>query len=687
MAKNPGPKLIDRLRGDYRNLPNWATNKLLVRVEKQNVDEKVEPDALGSGLIASSVVQDHTDERKKVNAYLDVTQLPISVQGQQRIADFGGLVGVSTNTLTQEPAQAPAGFGIVASETRPLGNGLVEIQTVSVTSFPIIQGVQIDSRYGVPFTYQKQIVPAGTSGGIAPDGLSATEIEPKDQWHSWRTTTSVGTLPADQVWYGRKRENLPDVLIGLTIVGTERLQAVPQWRVAPDGPMKARFTRKFSLGPPANYDPSNTATVLRPEPYNLILEYEASSVSSTITQTTSTNTSNNSGTSNSTTTSSGTSTANTTSTSNTNSSSTNDSKATTSSNTSGTNSSTSTTSSTSKQTSNSNSTTTATSNTSSTSNTTTSGTNTSDTTSSASSDTSNRSNSNSSSQTDTNSNGRQSSTTNSSGSSDSNTNGTSTTNSENTFQSDDYTNSSDAGAPTVGGGNKTFRYSSGTSYSRATSQQSGSSSSTGSQSGSSDTTSSGTSSSSTRSSSTNSSSGSSTTRGVSNSTTTSRGTNSATSTGTNNSTTQSNSNSITDSNGTSTSDGKTTSTGSNLSVSSTNNTSTSISQSISNTVSNSNTTGSQKSSSVTSGVSTSSNTGNSNSVSTSTQKTFFTVNLPKCLRSNLLVTSAAGNFFVPATVPATLPFGDWLEVSRQSEHWKLGIWVTEIVEVYLPAYA
>jgi hypothetical protein len=199
MAKNPGPKLIDKLKGDYRNLPNWATNKLQVRVEKQSVDEKVEPDALGGGLLSSSVLQEHTDERTKVNAYIDITQLPISIEGQQVVQDFGGVVADVETTLGQEPATVTGGFGVLSTESKPLGNGLVQTETISVTQFPILQGTQIDSRYGVPFVYEKEIVAAGTVGGIAVDGLSATEVEPKDQWHSWRTTTSIGALPADQI--------------------------------------------------------------------------------------------------------------------------------------------------------------------------------------------------------------------------------------------------------------------------------------------------------------------------------------------------------------------------------------------------------------------------------------------------------------------------------------------------------
>jgi hypothetical protein len=40
---------------------------------------------------------------------------------------------------------------------------------------------------------------------------------------------------------------------------------------------------------------------------------------------------------------------------------------------------------------------------------------------------------------------------------------------------------------------------------------------------------------------------------------------------------------------------------------------------------------------------------------------------------------------IPATTPPALPWNNWLEVSRQSEHWKYGIWVTEIIEVFIPA--
>jgi hypothetical protein len=52
------------------------------------------------------------------------------------------------------------------------------------------------------------------------------------------------------------------------------------------------------------------------------------------------------------------------------------------------------------------------------------------------------------------------------------------------------------------------------------------------------------------------------------------------------------------------------------------------------------------------------------------------------LRGNIQVTLPSGH---AATIPATTPsnLSGWVEVSRQSEHWKSNIWVTESVEVFV----
>jgi hypothetical protein len=55
------------------------------------------------------------------------------------------------------------------------------------------------------------------------------------------------------------------------------------------------------------------------------------------------------------------------------------------------------------------------------------------------------------------------------------------------------------------------------------------------------------------------------------------------------------------------------------------------------------------------------------------------------LRNNIDVTLPSGEAFqIPATIQTDLNWGSYVEVARQSEHWKQGIWITEIIEVYLP---
>lgn len=59
--------------------------------------------------------------------------------------------------------------------------------------------------------------------------------------------------------------------------------------------------------------------------------------------------------------------------------------------------------------------------------------------------------------------------------------------------------------------------------------------------------------------------------------------------------------------------------------------------------------------------------------------------MPKCLRDDIDVTLPSGEMFtIAATRQTDLGWGEYVEVARQSEHWKQGIWITEITEVYLP---
>jgi hypothetical protein len=534
------------------------------------------------------------------------------------------------STLTRQPVVAGSevdqGYKVISSAVNPENKALGIKETITVDEFPVLRGIQIDPRYGVALEYTKELVDATTAvGGV--DGLESIEIEPKDQWRSWKLTTKLAQLPQDQVWYGYRKESLPDVLIDLQIVGTETFQPVPTWRVAPDMALKARFTRKFSMGPPPEPAPTLSPKYWA-EPFYIAVEYLRVSESESESISTSTN--------------SGTSSSTNTSTQSSASSGTQ--SGTSASTSSSTNSSTQ--SSTSSGTQNS------------TNSSTSSGTNSSTQSSTNSSTSSSTSSGTSSSE----SSGTQEST----GQSTQNgtSSGTGNQTSSGTQQSQNVTNGvggssvteTNSGAALVGDRTRN----SASSYT-STTFSAGSSSST--------------------SNSTQSSTSEST------SSTTSSGTSSSTSTGTQESTssgTQSSANSGTTSStssGTQSSTSSGTSSGTNSSTSSSTGSGTQESVSSGTSVSTNNST----SESVSSGTQSSTNSSQSESSTISRGKSIFNLTIPKCLRDNINVTLPSGeSFTISATRQKDLDWGSYVEVSRQSEHWKQGIWITEITEVYLP---
>lgn len=214
---------------------------------------------------------------------------------QGRMIDSDGNIATLSRQVVASGTEADSGYKITSSSIAPENKEIGIKQTVKVDKFPVLSGAQIDPRYGVVLQYTKELVDASTAvGGVS--NLESVEIEPKNQWHSWKLTTRISQLPNDQVWYGYRKESFPDVLIDLKIVGTETYQPVPTWRVAPDTPLRARYTRKFSLGPPQE-EPQDLSPKYWAEPFYAAIEYlrVSQSESSTTSNSTSsgTNTSSN----------------------------------------------------------------------------------------------------------------------------------------------------------------------------------------------------------------------------------------------------------------------------------------------------------------------------------------------------------------------------------------------------------
>jgi hypothetical protein len=537
------------------------------------------------------------------HVYVDLSDVAIS---DLTTNDFGGILATKRDHIVAEGLQSETGFGIIEASTTSLGNGK-SVQSIvrapvdenGNPNYPTLEGNQIDSRYGVIFDYTRQIVEAGSvEGEITQNGaeLIAVEVEPKDQWRSWKTQTRLVSLPEDQVWYGLRRENLPDILESIAIVGTERWVAVPTFKRVPDGPLKAKFTRKFSFGTPADYDPTNLRVPYGTESFQSAIEYTASSQTISTSSGTSISISSSEGNNQSTNTSESNNESSGSSSSTSNSSNNSSSTSNSSSSSNGTNSGVSFNSSSGTQ---------------------------------ASQQTSNNFNT-----------GNSTSASTSSGSSSSTSSGSSESVSSSVGSSKDITTTSDSGVPLVG--DPTITRST-IQDSNGNSQGTNSSSNSGTQSGSSTSSSI----------SASASSGSSTSSGTS------------TSTGT------------TESSGTSASSGTSyqfgTSNSTNYSISDGSQTSTSYSKS----------TGTSGSISV--GTNTSNSSSTSSSTSVSIGKTIFSLSIPKCLHDAIeIILPDNQTISVPATIPPTLVEG-WFEVSRQAEHWKYGIWVTEIIEVYIPA--
>lgn len=581
--------------------------------------------------------------------------------------------------------------GVVESSVMAIGNGkAVKTTKIAITDFDEesntydvgfseLKGVLFDPRYGVRVDIERTRVDPESDLGENPreeDGVVRATSRDPESTRQARQETRLYTLPEDQVWYGSRRaSNLPRVLDRIEVVDSKQNPTlIPIFQPQYDGVLPARWTRKFTFGPP---EIDFAGRVYRPEEFIFVLEYERESESRSISSSlsvsessgvsTSSNsgssTSDNSGTSNST--NNGSSTSSSSGTSD----STNVGSSTSSS--SGSSASTNTGSSTS------NSSGTSVSNSSGTSTSSNSGTSESTNTGSTSSDSSGLSSS---------SNAGTSESTNS-GSSSSNGYGE-----QSSFSSNGSAGSSESysfvlksgnpkGAPVdevadqqIEATDQEVKASSGSSSSSSNSYSGNNGDST------------------------SSSSGTSTSENISEATSSSSGTTTSSNTGfsdSNNSgssTSQSTSASTASSSGSSTSDNSGTSSSYNFGSS----TSQSLGSSASLSSGTSTSENSGVSSSRNSGSSTSENSGTSVSSSLSDSssesnsisfgKSVLSLQIPACLRREISVrldSITEAVITIPATEPVSLEDGQWVVEDISSNHWQDGIWVTEIVEVHL----
>jgi len=78
-------------------------------------------------------------------------------------------------------------------------------------------------------------------------------------------------------------------------------------------------------------------------------------------------------------------------------------------------------------------------------------------------------------------------------------------------------------------------------------------------------------------------------------------------------------------------------------------------------------------------------TSTSNTTSTSETKRVVSVNIRTCLRNTLTVSMGGKSIVVPKTTPTSLPWGEYTVIHRKVTHWKMNVWVEEVIEALLPA--
>lgn len=704
-----GPEWTTKSIGQDSLIPAKFRRSVETIITNQDVDPATEPSPLEGDLIRSSIKQVENSGVAKledVSEIIDINADPLITPSTE------DQLYVTSERIVDENTPSEEGFGIVQSSVQPLGNGKAVMTTkYAVNSyngetedfdigFAPLEGNGFDSRYGLAINIEVQKVsvddPLPIENPEFVDGdLTVVTRSPESVWHA-KQEIKTYSLPEEQIWYGlRRATNFPKVLQEIRVLDSNENPAlVPVFKPDIDGILKARWTRKFTYGPPELPDPAEiyNGRYYQTEEYIFLLEYERNSLSRTISV----------GNNNSTGTSTSLSTSISQGTSEQSSSSFNN--GTSEQSQSGTNSSTSTSSSegtgsqqsTVSSSSNSNTT-------SSNSGTQTSSNNgTSNSTSSGSGTSSNATTQSSSSTGSQTSSGDQTQTSNNTGNSTSTNTGTSEShvttdsynlgvqfsNSQGSERSETETTVEDKGVPLAGQPKltritETDTSSSGNSGSSGTQNGFTNSYSNGSSSSSSDTTSTNDGTSHTES----TSQGTSTNSGTSNSNTTGSQTSNSSSTssssnvgssssfGTGNSTSVNNSvsDSSSISNSTSTTSGDSTSAGQSSGTTFSTNQSTSFGTSSSNSTSNNTSNSSSNSLS------------NSDTETTSIGSSVISLRIPSCLRDSIDFNLMGETYNIPATDPIDITRGDWIVEDIATNHWQDGIWVTEIVEVYIPA--
>lgn len=187
--KNPGPLLTSIVKGILEVWPARWRSKLAFTTTEQKVNEDVTVSTITGDLIASAVLQDQTNERKKINVTIeDPTNITMTEKAMMD-GPADAIQGTRNLTVVTEGAALPAATYLTLSQNQDaLGNGKA-IQTVeSVTGYTARPGQTVDEETGVVTSFVRTVIPINTELGG-----SNKKITPIDHLRAEKEEITVNT--------------------------------------------------------------------------------------------------------------------------------------------------------------------------------------------------------------------------------------------------------------------------------------------------------------------------------------------------------------------------------------------------------------------------------------------------------------------------------------------------------------
>jgi hypothetical protein len=149
-------------------------------------------------------------------AKLGTIVVPVTITGQETSEVYGGGILDVTVTLDSVSLVPDQGLTVVNSNVTNLGNGYFVKETrklgADLAAWPANVGTHVNEQYGISVGITKQVVDAGTTGGLA--GGTYTEIKSIDKWRSMSIASklNLASLPGDTQWFSGQRHSFPPEL-------------------------------------------------------------------------------------------------------------------------------------------------------------------------------------------------------------------------------------------------------------------------------------------------------------------------------------------------------------------------------------------------------------------------------------------------------------------------------------------